>query len=149
MMKIGHSAVCQKYGSLVARLALSALFVISGAMMLMDISGTAGWFASIGIPAAAVAVWVVVLVKILGGLSVATGMYARKGAAALIVFTIVATFYGHMNPFDMVAVLKNVAIIGGLILVMTRGAGNMSMGKDCDCSHGSCDCGNKKEASAM
>lgn len=142
MMKIGHSAFCKQYLPMIGRVALSLLFIVSGFGILTNFAGTVGFYTSLGLPMASVLAAIVLVVKIGGGLAVASGWHAREGALALAVFTILATVIGHSNisdPMQLTQALKNIAIVGGLLYVVVKGAGPMSMCKDCDCSYGSCD----------
>lgn len=132
-MTLGKSNACKTYGPLVARVALALLFIVSGINILMNLSGTAGYYASIGIPLAMAAAVVVMLVKIVGALMVALGIHAREGALALLLFTIVATLVGHIGEGQLIPALKNVAIMGGFVLLMLQGSGKYSLHKHCPC----------------
>lgn len=153
MLKVGHSAFCKQYLPLIGRIALSLLFIVSGFGIITNFAGTVGYYTALGLPMASVLAVIVVMVKLGGGVSVVTGWHAREGALALAVFTVLATVIGHSNisdPMQMTQALKNVAIIGGLLYVVVKGSGPMSLGctgmccnndcKNCVCSHGSCDC---------
>lgn len=150
-----HSNV-EHYGPLVGRVLLVLLFIVSAIGILTNFSGTVAFYASLGIPIAAVAVVVVLIVKILGSLMVATGIHARAGAWALIVFTVLTIFVAHLGEGQMMSALKNVSIIGGLLMVTLYGAGPLSLKDKCPCpkckAHGSvsaaggvCNCGNCDE----
>lgn len=129
-----HSKI-YSYGPLIARLLVALLFVVSGFGMLMNFGGTVGYFASMGIPMAAVALVLVLLAKIGGGLMVATGIHAREGAWALIAFTLVATVLAHTGEGQLTSALKNLAIVGGLLMIALGGPGSMSLAKKCPCPH--------------
>jgi len=76
-----------------------------------------------------------ILCEVLGGLSVLVGYRARIGAAALIVFLIPAslifhdfwTLEGMEQQVQMVMFMKNLSIMGGLLLVMSLGTGPFSL----------------------
>lgn len=127
-----HSKI-HKYAPLIGRILLSLLFIVSGFGILMGISGTAGYYASVGIPMAGIVVLLVILIKIGGGLMVATGIHAKEGAWALILFTALATLVAHTGEGQMINALKNLAIIGGLLMIATHGAGAHSLGHKCPC----------------
>jgi putative oxidoreductase len=68
------------------------------------------------------------------------GYKAREAALALAAFTLVATALFHnnwANQIDMLMAMKNIAIIGGLLMVYTFGAGAKSMD---DCCGAKCAC---------
>jgi len=75
---------------------------------------------------------IALIVMILGGLSLLLGFHARHGAMLLFGFTVVATvlmhdYWNHMNAVDRAAdyelFARNVAIAGGLLMVIGLGAG--------------------------
>jgi len=53
-----------------ARLLMSSLFVWDGIVQLHNLSGTAQYFASVHVPVPNIAVWISILVHLLGGLAV-------------------------------------------------------------------------------
>ena len=77
-----------------------------------------------------------VLFEVGGALLILVGYKTRIGAWMLIVLTIIATIIGHTTVFaptgtpfqvDWVGALKNLAIIGGLLLVAKHGNNYMSL----------------------
>ena len=50
------------------RLLLSSLFIWAGFGKLMNPSGTAQYFASLHIPVPSIAVWVVIIIELIGGI---------------------------------------------------------------------------------
>lgn len=131
-VRMTHSKI-QHYGPLVGRVLLALLFIVSGIGILTNVSATAGYYAALGIPAAMAAAVVVLVVKIVGGLMVASGMHAKEGAWALIVFTLITIVVAHTGEGQLIPALKNLAIVGGLLLVAVHGAGSFSMEKKCPC----------------
>lgn len=128
MLSDAQRTMLQTKGVVLGRILVGLLFVIGGLGMLMDPTGTAGYFSSIGVPMAGILVWVVIAVKVLGGAMVIIGKRVGLAASALIVFTLLATLLGHSNiadPMQLTQALKNLSIIGGLIYVMAYGAGSM------------------------
>lgn len=127
MLKESHRAQLQSTGILVGRSLIGILFLVSGyGMFAGGVDNTAGYFASVGIPMAGIAAWVAIVVKVLGGLALILGYRVGCAAAALILFTLGATYFGHSdwsNEMNQIAVMKNLAIVGGLLYVMAFGAG--------------------------
>ena len=82
-----------------------------------------------GIPMPRESLWVALAVQTLGGLMVALGILPAIGAIGLIAFTIVANYlYHNFTQFTgdererhMNQVLGNVAVVGGLVLVVAGG----------------------------
>ena len=60
-------------------------------------------------------------------MSLILGYYTRWGAAALAAFLIAATAIFHIGPDERIHLLKNLAILGGLIHVMALGGGEISL----------------------
>jgi putative oxidoreductase len=115
---------------LVSRVLISILFISAGFAKLTAIGATAGWFGSIGLPAPTVVAVVVGLLEFLGGLAILVGFKTRIAAVALGVFTLAATAVAHLDFSDQIQVLmleKNLAIVGGFILLAIYGAGSLSI----------------------
>ena len=97
---------------------------------LTSISGTAGWFGSLGLPLPAVVAVAVGLLELLGGIAILIGFQTRIAAIALAVFTLAATAVAHLDFADQVQLLffqKNLAIAGGLFVLAVFGAGALSV----------------------
>tara|TARA_B100000508_G_scaffold88136_1_gene68603 strand:- start:273 stop:569 length:297 start_codon:yes stop_codon:yes gene_type:complete len=78
---------------------------------------------SMGVPLAGIVVWLVMAAKIGAGGAIILGKRVGLAAAVLIGFTVLATLVAHVSPFDEISVLKNLAIIGGLLYLMAYGPG--------------------------
>ncbi len=121
--------------NLLGRIAIAALFLPAGLNKLMGVEATTGYFASLGLPAAAVLVWVVIAIEILGGLALILGYHTRLVAIALAVFTLLASIAGHAfwaAPVDAAFIaqllfFKNIAVTGGLLVLASSGAGSISI----------------------
>jgi putative oxidoreductase len=117
------------------RILLALVFVVSGSIKLSAIATTTAYFTRIGLPAPAMVAWVVGLFEVLAGLLIVIGYRARWVAILLALFTAVATYLGHkfwavppeqyLNQLNHA--LKNVAIIGGLLLMAVYGPGRWSI----------------------
>ncbi len=117
------------YTAAVGRVALAAIFVISGLAKLADPGTTQGYIASAGLPFPMLAYWDAAALEILGGLALIVGWKTRAAAAALAVFSIAAAIFFHSQFSDQnqtVHFLKNIAIAGGLLQVAAFGAGAIS-----------------------
>jgi putative oxidoreductase len=88
-----------------------------------------------GVPAPSFMLAGAISFMILGSLSLITGYKARIGAFLLLLFTLSGTYYFHDYwAFDnpelrqefLKSFMKNVAIIGGLLMVIANGPGLMS-----------------------
>ncbi|WP_420959508.1 DoxX family protein [Brucella sp. IR073] len=118
------------YGTLIGRILLASLFIPAGFSKLTALSGTAGYFASKGLPAPMVVAVLVGLLELVGGLAVLVGFKTRIAAILLGLFTIAAAFVAHMDFADqgqLINFQKNLAIAGGFFVLAAVGAGALSV----------------------
>jgi putative oxidoreductase len=126
---VNHSAL------LVGRILLSLVFLNAGYRKLMAVAGSAGYFGKLGFPMPEVLVWVAIAIELGGAILLIVGWKTRWAAWLLALFTLVATFAAHrfwevdaaqyvnqMNHF-----MKNIAIIGGFIILAATGPGALSV----------------------
>jgi putative oxidoreductase len=120
--------------SLLGRILICLVFVFSGVSKLMAYSMMAGFAASKGLPMAHYAIGAAAALEILGGLSVAVGFKTKFAAWLLFLFLIPTTLLFHnfwtmqgMERMDNQShFLKNLAIMGGLVILAANGAGGYS-----------------------
>ena len=120
---------------LAARILLALIFMLAGLSKLTGLQGTTAYIASQGLPMPAVLALASGLLELLAGLAVAIGFKARLAAALLAAFTLLASLLFHnfwAMPADQAMVnqlmfMKNLAIVGGLLLVFAYGAGPVSV----------------------
>src|SRR5262245_2497131 len=120
---------------LVGRIFLAAIFVLSGVMKLVDPSGAIGHMSSQGIPYAHVLLYFAALAEVVGGLWLMFGFLTRIAALGLAIYLIPVTLIFHAFwavPPEQVAMqsanfMKNLAIIGGMLLMMAVGGGPYSL----------------------
>jgi uncharacterized membrane protein YphA (DoxX/SURF4 family) len=77
---------------------MGLLFLVAGLGMAMDSAGAAGYFTMLGIPMAGVVVWLAIAVKVIAGGAIVLGKRTTEAAAALIIFTLIATLLAHISP---------------------------------------------------
>ncbi len=114
---------------------MGLLFLVSGLLMLtmQGPAAVGGYFASLGIPASlsVISAWAAIIIKIVAGGAIVIGKRTTEAAAALILFTLIATLLGHMNaevdPMFPIGLLKNLAIVGGLLYLMAFGPHGMNV----------------------
>ena len=127
-----------RYGPLVGRILIAAIFVFAGFGKITGFEGTVGYIASKGIPLPQVAAIGAIIVELGGGILLVIGWQARWAAAALFLFTGLAALIFHdfwaVTPdqaqSQMIHFMKNMAIMGGLIFVVIHGSGALSLCKD-------------------
>jgi putative oxidoreductase len=128
----------QLWASRLGRLALGAIFLMSGLGKLANLSETAAYMRSAHMSAVPLFLTGAILLEILGGLSVITGLKARWGAMALIVFLVPATFIFHNfwayqgmdRQMQMINFLKNVSIGGGLLSLFAMSPSRLPLRTD-------------------
>jgi putative oxidoreductase len=120
---------------LAGRILMSVLFLVSGFFKLGAYSQMVGYAASKGLPMAGVAVACAAVLELAGGLAILIGFQTKIAAWLLFLYLIPTTFYFHnfwamqgMEQQDnMVHLLKNVAIMGGLVILAANGPGPYSI----------------------
>ncbi len=118
--------------SLIARILLSALFLWSAVNKILNPASTQQYMAANGIPLAGLLYLATVVIELGGGLSVLLGYKTRIGAIALAIFLVPATLIFHTNFADQIQqimFMKNLAIFGGLLMLVQYGAGRISLDK--------------------
>lgn len=121
--------------SLIGRILLALMFIMSGFGKLADIQGTAGYVASGGLPFPVTLAVLVGLLELFGGIALVIGFKARLVGLLLGVFTLVASVLFHAYwsvPADQQFVtqllfMKNISVAGGLFLLSALGAGPLSL----------------------
>src|SRR5262245_33738598 len=121
--------------ALAGRVLLSAIFLMAGAAKFANYAGTAEMMAKHGMPAVPFFLVSAALVELAGGLAVLVGYKARLGALALALFLIPTTLVFHNfwavegkeAQEQMQHFMKNVAIMGGLLMVAAQGPGEWSL----------------------
>jgi putative oxidoreductase len=122
---------------LVSRILIGVLFLVAGIGKAMGYAGTVGYMAKLGFPAPEVMTIIAIVVEIGGAILLIIGWKTRWVAWGLAIFVVVATFAAHRFwEFDTAQMmnqrtqfLKNLAIIGGLLMFAAFGAGRASADK--------------------
>ena len=131
-----HVSVVPRSGTtLLARVLIAAIFLVSGFAKLADPAGTIGHMQSIGIPAPHVLVYIAGYAEIFGAVALLFGFLARVGALGLAVYLVITTvtfhafwsYQGQEQLQQSIQFLKNLAIIGGLVLLFAVGPGRYSI----------------------
>lgn len=113
--------------SLVGRLFLAIIFLASAFGKVTNFEGTIQFMESHGMPAAGFFCVAAILVESFGATSLILGYKTRWGAAGLAAFLIAATWVFHTAPDQRIQLLKNLAILGGLLNVISFGPGPISL----------------------
>lgn len=108
--------------ALIGRILLAVIFVVSGIAKIMDPAPAAGMMGSVGLPAnMALGVGVFELVA---GVLLAIGLMTRLTSIVLFVYVGLTILFFHnalSDPAQQVNALKNLAIMGGMLMVFAYG----------------------------
>lgn len=113
----------------IGRVLLATIFIFSGIGKLLAPAATIGYIASSGLPFAPLALAGAIAVELGGGVMLALGIQTRLVAALLAGFSIVTGLAFHNAIGDqnqLIHLLKNIAMAGGLLQVVAFGAGAFS-----------------------
>jgi putative oxidoreductase len=115
---------------LLGRIAIAAIFVVSGLSKLTAPAGTIGYIQSTGLPLPQAGFAIAILVELVGGGALVLGYRTRAAASILAAFSIVTALAFHFHLEDQnqfIHFFKNVAITGGLLNVVAFGGGIWSL----------------------
>ncbi|MEL7009433.1 MAG: DoxX family protein [Cyanobacteria bacterium J06648_1] len=123
-----QSSAVNHYISFLARIFLSSIFLWSGTNKIIDPLASLAKMTAQGMPFTSVLLVGAIALEILGGLSVLLGIKPRWGAVMLVIFLVPATLIFHTDfstELEQAMFLKNLAMLGGLLLLIQNGGGNI------------------------
>ena len=115
----------------IARILISALFLLSGFNKIAHFGVSSQMIAGIGVPFASLATGIAILIEIGGAIAIIAGWKTKLAAWVQFAYLIPVTFMIHnfwaspaaMQQDQMVHFMKNLAIMGGLLILAGRGPG--------------------------
>lgn len=111
-----------------ARAMLGAIFLVSGVGKIGAYAGTQGYMEAMGVPGAFLPA--VIALEIAAPLALIAGFQARLAAFLLAGFSVISALIFHANFADQmqqIMFLKNIAIAGGLLMIVASGPGAFSI----------------------
>jgi putative oxidoreductase len=126
----------------IGRLAMPILFIVSGIGKFLNITGISNhpgltsFMNAFGeLTTRTTLGYIVATIELVGGISVLIGLKTRWGAIALILFTACTIIFAHnfwtmegaARAANQVQALKNLAIMGGLMVFAVMGSGRYSV----------------------
>jgi len=123
----------QRYVPALARLLMCVIFLVSGFSKVENFSGTEAGMREHGMTTATgVLLAIAIIIEIGGGLALLFGFRVRAASVVLFLYLIPTTlifhnFWAHTDPLARQEFLKNLAILGGLLVLSVTGAGAPSM----------------------
>lgn len=106
------------------RFLISLIFVASGFSKLLNFDASLQYMASVGMPPNEVLLGIATAIELLGGFALLTGFGAKFAAWMIAAYLVPVTLIFHTNFGDqqqVIQLLKNLAIIGGLLQVAEVG----------------------------
>lgn len=123
--------------AVLGRILLCTIFLLSAVgNKIPNFRAVAGAMESEGVPAPQLMLAGAIVFLIAGSLSVILGYRGRIGAGLLLVFLVLATYYFHdfwtvtdpqAQQEQMLQFLKNLGLMGAMLLVIANGTGPMSL----------------------
>jgi putative oxidoreductase len=113
---------------LASRLLLAWIFVHEGVFLATNFAAVSASMAKSGVPAPALVA--TIGLQLVSGIAIVVGWYARLGAAALGLFCLATAILFHTNFANRNELLhfeKDLAIAGGMFILMLRGGGEYSI----------------------
>ncbi|MEH6526730.1 MAG: DoxX family protein [Sneathiella sp.] len=113
---------------LIGRILVAALFLPAGISKIGNYSGMQQYMESVGIPG--IILPLVIILEVGGGLALIVGWQTRIAAFLLAGFCVVSGILFHFQPEDqvqMILLMKNIAVAGGLLILVGVGAGAYSL----------------------
>jgi putative oxidoreductase len=120
---------------ILGRFLISLIFILGGIEKIMNPVGTKEYMASKNLPAISILYILTIIAELGGGLSVLTGCYSNMGTIVLILLLVPTTFVFHNfwnvsggeKKLQLAHFMKNLAIMGGLLLIYAFGPGPYSL----------------------
>jgi putative oxidoreductase len=137
-------------GTVLGRVMLALIFLMSAiGNKIPNFNDVAGYMASEGVPFPQVMLVGAIVFLIGGSLSIILGFKARLGAGLLLVFLVLATYFFHdfwtwpenamwvlslnsdvqmpVQQIEMISFMKNMALMGAMLFIMSNGSGPWSL----------------------
>jgi putative oxidoreductase len=128
----------QATASLVGRLMIATIFLMSAVgNKIPKFNDVAAYMAAEGVPLPNLMLVGAIVFLIAGSVSVILGFKVRIGAALLLIFLILATYFFHdfwtlegqeqQMQMQMIQFMKNLSLMGTMVFLMANGAGALSL----------------------
>ena len=113
---------------LLARILISALFLINGIFKITNYDGTLDWMEGYGMPG--VFLIPAIILEILGPILIIIGYQTKITAAFLSLFCLATAVIFHndfSNQMQLTSFLKNIALAGGFLFLVINGSKKFSL----------------------
>lgn len=121
---------------LLGRICISGMFLWTAYEKIMHWNTTMTYMKTKHVPQVGIVMPVCVALQVIGGLSVLIGWHAHLGAVLLLIVALFSaaklhafwSYQGDVREVEKALFMKDVAIIGGLLLILAMGAGHLGAG---------------------
>lgn len=115
------------YSDLLGRLLLAAIFITAGYGKIGGYAATQGYMEAMGVSGALLPL--VIFAELGGGLAILLGLLTRYAALGLAVFSVASAviFHSSADQVQQIMFMKNLAIAGGLLILVANGPGRLSL----------------------
>lgn len=123
-----NKEIVNNLSTLVGRILIAIIFIMSGYNKIGGYEGTQGFMESVGVPGLLLPA--VIAVELLAGIAVLVGYQTKIAAFLLAGFTLLTAIIFHSDfaqQMQMVLFMKNLAISGGLLLLFVHGPGQWAV----------------------
>ena len=123
--------------SFIGRLLIVYIFATSGIAKVFDWSGNVQYMSTRHLPLIPVLLAIAMLIEIVGSICLITGLYARAAAFVMFLYLTAVTvvfhnywaFSGMLAGAQETHFRKNLAIMGGLLMIAAQGPGKWALGR--------------------
>jgi putative oxidoreductase len=118
----------KNYSSFAGRLLIASIFLMAGISKITGYEATQGYMEAMGVPGGLLPL--VIITEVLGGIAIIIGYKTRVAAFLLAGFSITSAILFHADFNDQmqsILFMKNFAIAGGFLFLMSNGAGFVSV----------------------
>jgi len=118
----------QNLTDLIGRVLIALLFLLAGINKIGGYAGTQGYMEAMGVPGMLLPL--VILLEVGGAIAIIVGWHTRLVAFLLAGFTLLSALIFHRalgDQMQFILFMKNVAIAGGFLFLVARGAGEWSL----------------------
>ena len=115
---------------LFGRLMISAVFLFSGINKILNYNGTISWMEGFGVPGFLLVP--AILIEIIFPILLIIGYKTKIAAMGLLIFSLMTGLIFHLdfsNQMQIIALLKNIGLSGGLLFVVINGAKEFALDK--------------------
>lgn len=116
------------WADLAGRFLIALIFITAGYGKIGGYEATQGYMTAMGVSGALLPL--VILTELGGGVLIVLGLLTRYAAFALAGFSILSGLMFHANSSDQmqqILLMKNLAMAGGFLFLVTNGAGKISL----------------------